>query len=273
MRSTPQEARRCLEASEAFTRDVGVGRGARRRDLPQERLDEVLRAHDEALAAGDERVAKRARKSDVTRHGDIVVKESVPLGALGHLKDRLAPRRHEAGYRNAYRLGLEGAATARPVAWIRRGGRVFTLYEDLSALPRLDHVARALYGASDRAEQILLREAVAAWLGGLHAGGIYHGDLKGSNVLVRRMPSGYELPLIDTDRMRFAACPVDDRRREKNLAQLAASIPVSITHAERLRWYRAYAAVASTSRTEQQVAAAVAVLLAAKTLVVDEPIE
>ena len=273
MRSSDEGARRCLEENRTFTRDVGAGEGARRRDLPLARLEALLALHDEALAAGDARVAKRARKADVTRHGDAVVKESVPLGWLGRVKDRLAPRRHDAGYRNAYRLMLEGVATAKPLAWLRRAGRVFTLYEDLSSLERLDHRVRALYAEGPRDEQTRLRDAVADWLGRLHAHGIYHGDLKGPNVLVRRTAEGFELPVIDTDRMRFTPRPVDDRRREKNLAQLAASIPVSVTRTERLRWYRRYVAAAPTRRTERQVAAEVARQVALKIRVVHDPIE
>lgn len=273
MRSSAQDARRCLEENEEFTLDVGEGEGVRRRDLSLQRLEAALRAHDDALSTADPRVAKRARKSDVTCHGDVVVKESIPFGRIGRVKDRLAPRRHDAGYRYAYRLGLEGVATARPFAWIRRAGRVFTLYADLSDLPRLDHVVRTLYGVPDREEQGRLRDTVADWLGGLHAGGVYHGDLKGSNVLVRRLETGFELPLIDTDRVRFLSQPVDDRRREKNLAQLAASMPISVTPSERLRWYRRYVRIATTQRKERAVVRKVAAAVATKTRVVDEPIE
>jgi len=269
----PAGTGRCLEENETFTRDVGAGGGARRRDLPLERLEALLAAHDEALARGDERVAKRARKADVTRHGDAVVKENVPLGWWGRLRDRLAPRRHAAGYSNAWRLETLGVATARPLAWVRRRGRVFAVYEDLSGLERIDLVARALYADGPRAAQARLRDASADWLGGLHARGIYHGDLKGPNVLVRTDGERFEFPLIDTDRVRFFSAPVDARRRVKNLAQLAASIARTVTRAERLRWYRRYAAAAPLPRPERDVARAVAAAVALRIAVVDEPIE
>lgn len=273
MEAAGRAGRACLQENETFTNDVGAGTGARRRDLPLARLEALLAAHDEALARGDERVAKRARKADVTRHGDAVVKESVPFGLLGRLKDRLAPRRHAAGYRNAWRLETLGVATARPLAWLRRRGRVFAVYEDLSRLERIDLLARGLYAGGPRAEQGRLRVASADWLGDLHARGIYHGDLKGANVLVRTDEGRPAFPLIDTDRVRFFSAPVDARRRVKNLAQLAASVPRSVTRPERLRWYRRYARAAPFPWSERAVARAVGAAVARKVAVVDDPIE
>ena len=263
--------KRCFKESTVYTRDVGRGRGARRRDLSLDRLEEVLAAHDRASASGAPGFLKRSRKGVVTRHGDIVVKERRPTSAFDRLRDRLAPSRHAAGYRNSHMLCVLGLGTARPLAWVHRDGRVFTLFEDLSALVRLDHLARDLSAAPARGEQTRLREASAAWLGTLHREGIYHGDFKGVNVLVDLVSMAFFL--IDTDACRFFAGVVDARRRVKNLAQLAASIPVVVTRTERLRWYRAYARALGVSEDVRAVARAVARELGRKIVVIDEPIE
>ena len=268
--------KRSFKNSTVYTRDVGAGRGARRRDLPLARLDAVLAAHDRAARPGSPDLAKANRKGVVTRHGDIVVKERRSESMAGRLRDALLPSRHAAGYRHAHMLDVLGIGTAKPLAFVQRDGRTFTLYEDLSKLPRLDHLARALYADGDRRRQVALREASARWLAALHLGGVYHGDLKGVNVLVEQGPRVVGFRLIDTDRCRFFPYPrpVDARRCVKNLAQLAASIPVSVTRTERLRWYRRYRAGAPESmRDERAVADAVAAALATKILVVDEPIE
>lgn len=265
--------RRALGAGDGHVTDVGVGRGVRRADLPRDRLDRALVEHDEALAAGDERVAKIARKSVVTRHGDLVVKEHVPLGPWGRVRDRLAPYRHVTGWRNARRLLDLGVDTATPLAWLRREGRVFALYEDLTRLDRLDLTAFRLYAEPETASRNRLRDRVADWLGGLHRRGIYHGDLKGSNVLVREDVDPVSLPLIDTDRVAFFPGPVDDRRRVKNLAQLGASMPVMVTQRERLRFIRRYADVFGSGPDLRHMAKEVEAQLARKTLVVDEPLE
>ena len=265
--------KRCFKESTGYTRDVGAGLGGRARDLGQTALEEALAAHDDALARDDERVVKRGRKGSVTRHGEIVVKESHGAGGFGRVRDLLAPRRHRHGYVNAHLLRVLGVGTARPLAFLRRGGRSFTLYEDLSTLPRLDHLARRTFADGPPAERSRLLAASATWLGALHARGIYHGDLKGVNVLVEVTRDGPVFRLIDTDHCRFFDGPVDTRRRLKNLAQLAASIPVCVTRTDRLRWYRRYVQVAPISVTEREAARAVADALARKIVVTDEPIE
>jgi len=275
-RRRASRGKRCFKESTVYTRDVGAGRGARRRDLSLERLEAVLRAHDREAQPGRPGLAKAGRKGVVTRHGDIVVKERRAASAFGRLRDRLAPQRHAAGYRHAHMLGVLGVGTAKPLAFVQRDGRTFTLFEDLSKLPRLDHLARELYAGSDRRRQVALREASALWLGALHAGGVYHGDLKGVNVLVEEGPRVVGFRVIDTDHCRFFPYPkpVDARRCVKNLAQLAASIPVSVTRSERLRWYRLYRHVApAPMKDTRAVASEVAAALAQKIVVLDEPIE
>jgi len=265
--------KRCFRESTVYTLDVGGGWGARRRDLPLARLDAVLAAHAEASTPGRPGFVKRSRRGVVTRHGGIVVKERRSAGLLARLRDRVLPRRHAAGYRNAHVLDVLRVGTARPLAHVRRHGSSWTLYEDLGALPRLDVLARELYTRGARAEQVRLREATALWLGRLHREGIYHGDLKGVNVLVERKGDALGFRLIDTDRCGFFRRPVDGRRRLKNLSQLAASIPTCVSRTERLRWYRQYARAAGAAPSERRAAALVAQQLARKIVVVDEPIE
>ncbi len=264
---------RCLVESSRYTRDVGGWRGARSRALSMERIEACVRAHDQALAAGDARVAKRGRKSLVTSHGDIVVKEIIAADRLARLRNAHWPTRHAAGYRNAHLLGVLGVGSAQPLAFLRRRGRILTLYEDLSAHPRLDHVVRERMARAPHASARALTLQLAAWLADLHARGIYHGDLKAVNVRVEQAAGNVRLRLIDTDRCRFVRGPVEERRRLKNLAQLAASIPVSATRSERLRFFRAYARGCPMGLSEREVASRVAALLAEKILVVHEPIE
>jgi glycosyltransferase involved in cell wall biosynthesis len=265
-----------LKYAKAWERGRRTGRTDRRRALREgvapAFLDAAIRRHDEALRRNDDAVLKRGPRSAVTRHGDVVVKETLPATGLRRWKDRLAPGRHAAGYAGALRLEAAGVATARPLAWVREGPRSWTLYEDLSSLPRLDHHARALYRSGDRPGRRALRDAAAEWLGRLHKDGIYHGDLKAVNVLVRTEPErGF--PLVDTDRVRFFARPVDRRRRVKNLAQLSASIPVCVSLSERLRFLRRYARAGGFDDEERAFAAAIHAEVSKKIVVVDEPIE
>jgi len=214
-RTRRSRAKRCFVESTRYTRDVGAGRGARARSLTRERLEEVLRAHDEALAREDDRVLKRGRKSLVTRHGDVVVKETVAADAFGRLRNRLGPGRHAAGYRSAHLLDVLGVGTARPRAFLVRDGRIYSLFEDLSGLERLDHAARRLFASDPLGAGRRLLEGAARWLGDLHARGIYHGDLKGVNLLLEA-GAEFRVRLIDTDACAFfciAHDPLQCRQR------------------------------------------------------------
>ncbi len=312
-------SRRCVQESTRFTRDLGLGggagngagRGFRLRDLPPARIERALAEHDRALALSCEdarapadghalppapggsarlaRVLKRGPRSRVTRHGDLVVKEAVRPGSKGRLEAILLPRRLSRGYRNAHGLAVRGVGTAAPLAFVRRDGRAFTLYEDLSALPRLDHRVRAALSAREerarewtRRRRLEVLDATAGFAAGLHRAGIWHGDWKGCNWLVEERGRAFSIRLVDTDRVRFLR-RVSWARRMRNLAQLAASIPVCVTRADRLRWFRRYAlasrllprgaTAAERRETERRAARDVAARLARKTVVVDEPIE
>lgn len=265
--------RYALRVGPFFGSAGALGLGVLRRSLAVDEAARALTGHDLALAAHDERVLKDQRKSAVTRHGYVVVKELRVRGGRGWAKRLLAPGRLAAGHVNAHRLEVRGYATARPLGFLRRAGRVFTLYENLSAFPRLDHHVRSLWPGGAREQRDALRDACADLLARLHAQGVYHGDFKAVNLLVGGTPAEPRLVLVDTDRCRFGRRPVSPGRRVRNLAQLAASIPLVVSRSERLRWWRRYAQACGLRDDERGVARAVAALVAEKTRVVDAPIE
>jgi hypothetical protein len=156
---------------------------------------------------------------------------------------------------------------------VRHRGGIYTLYADLSDRPRLDHLARRVFCDENRTARADLLRSSADWLRRLHRLGVYHGDLKGVNVLVSGTRGRFAFHLIDTDRCLFSDGPVGPRRRVKNLSQLAASIPRCVTRTDRLRWYRRYAEGTPLADMEARVARDVAAQLDHKILVVDDPIE
>lgn len=257
-----------------FFGDAGpLGKGWLRRGVEAGDVAEALEAHDAALAAHDARVLKDGRKSAVTRHGRFVVKEARARGAWARFKRLLAPWRLVWGHVHAHGLEVRGLGTALPCAFVKRPGRVFTVYQDLSAYPRLDHLAQRLWNGGARPERDALRDASARWLADLHRMGVYHGDVKGVNVLVGGTPAHPSLHLVDTDRCRFFRRPVDAGRRRRNLAQLAASIPIIVSRTERLRWWRRYAERLRLGDDLAVTARRVGALVAKKLRVVDAPIE
>ncbi|MBL9089206.1 MAG: hypothetical protein JNM10_18855 [Planctomycetia bacterium] len=268
--------RRCIEESQTFTSDVGPFTGWRRRDTGVEALVAALAAHDRALAVGGPQVLKDGRKSRVTRAGGLVVKEALLSTWSRRLTARLAPDRLRAGYEHAHALTVRGIGTAAPVAFLRGRGRVVTFYEDLGALPRLDHRVRDALrtGAWSPRRKREVLDACADFTARLHRLGVWHGDLKACNWLVEEHGLRVAFRLVDTDRIEFRG-EVDRARRMRNLAQLAASIPRVVTRTDRLRWWRRYARGTPFEGREARRAAArdVAALMAEKTVVVDEPIE
>jgi hypothetical protein len=266
--------RYALEDGPHFVRERTLGRGVLRRHVDAAAVANALVEHDRALAARDAHVLKDGRKSAVTRHLGFVVKEARATGTWARVKRWLAPGRLAAGHVNAHRLEVRGVDTARSCAFLRRpDGRVFTVYEDLGRFPRLDHRAAALWRGGSREHQVALRDASARWLADLHRTGVYHGDVKGVNLLVGGTPDAPRVFVVDTDRCRFLGRPVSPRRRRKNLAQLAASIERVVTRTERLRWWQTYAARAGFGDDLRVTAPRVAALVARKLVVVDAPIE
>jgi hypothetical protein len=118
--------------------------------------------------------------------------------------------------------------------------------EDLGDGTRADLVALSRYagdlGKPARQEKAALVRAAADLVRRLHETGVYHGDLKAVNLFLRGAPTERppRIALADYDRVEFDR-PVGVRRRVKNLAQLSASVPVCVTLADRLRFFRDYA--------------------------------
>ena len=74
----------------------------------------------------------------------------------------------------------------------------------------------------------------------LHDSGIYHGDLKESNVMIRELPGTWDFFYIDLDRVYFNK-KITLKKKIKNLSQLNTLLHNCITFTDRLRFYRTYA--------------------------------
>ncbi len=269
-------SRRCVEEGLEFTRDVGAGTGWRRLDLPIEALDRALGHHDRALGARTREVLKDGEKHRVTHDGTIVVKEALAPTLRRRLELAL-PRRARAGYENAHRLRVRGVGAAKPLAYVHRAGRRFTLYEDLSRLPRLDRRVREATLAREwsRAVRTERFDAFADAVSRLHRRGIWCGDLKAPNWLVEERGRRTLFHLVDTDRVRFPG-RLSRARRLRNLAQLHATVPrVAVSRTERLRWFRRYVAGTDLGdpALERGLLAGLSRWVARHRCVVDEPFD
>ena len=269
-------SRRAVEESGTFTREMGGDVGRRRRDLSLASLEAALAAHDRAIAGRGASLLKAGPKSVVTRTPVAVVKERRSPTLARRIEDACLPRRARRGYENAHGLLVRGIATAAPLAFVRRKGRTFTLYRDLSPYPRLDHRVRDALRRGDWSRRRLgeIATALADVAARLHRRGIWHGDWKACNFLIEEHGREVVFHLIDTDRVRFRGA-LSIGRRLRNLAQLAASLPRVVSRTDRLRWFRRYAkgTPLEAPAAERAALRGVARLVAAKIVVVDEPIE
>jgi tRNA A-37 threonylcarbamoyl transferase component Bud32 len=254
----------------------------------------ALEAHRRAAAdPGSKDVLKRGGRSTVTRvevpgpagPARLVVKETKVRGAMDLLKNFLRPPRAAQGWIGGNGLWHRHVDVAEPRALAVRGSwplrrESFLVMEDVAASgERFDLRSLRLWGKGplDRAAARAKREEVVRLgrlVGDLHARGVYHGDLKAVNVFVRRKHGRDSFCLVDYDRVRFVGVAVPERRRVKNLAQLAASLGTYFTRTDRLRFFRAYAnCLPGAWEDRAATARAVAAACARKIVVRRDPIE
>jgi hypothetical protein len=149
----------------------------------------------------------------------------------------------------AERLAAHGIAVPEVCAAVdvRRGGLVtksFFLTHEVSGAITLDRYWTGLAGGTDARARRAARKALARSVGGLfarlHAGGIYHNDLKDVNILAGGAPHAPTLTLLDLERVRFGGDPLGRRRRVKNLVQLDRTLGTRASRTDRLRMLAAY---------------------------------
>ena len=253
----------------------------------------ALEAHALAAAAAGPALLKRGGRSTVTRvsvegpagPASLVVKETRGRGAADLLKNALVRPRAVRSWLCGNGLWQRNVDVAEPMALVVRGSwplqsESFLVMEDVAASgERLDLRSLRLWGdgVPDRAsgrEKRLLASRFGSFVGGLHARGVYHGDFKAVNVFLRPKHGRPSFCLVDYDRVVFGSAAVGLRRRAKNLAQLSASLGAYFTRADRMRFFRAYAArVEGAWEERRETSRLVDEACARKIVVRREPIE
>jgi hypothetical protein len=159
-----------------------------------------------------------------------------------------AARRSLSG---AATLLREGYATARPIAAVehrRRGVLIKSFYvsEEIAGAKTIADYwredLRCLKGVEGRLKRRVVLRTLARLFKSLHQRGIYHNDLKASNVLaLDREPASKEIfNLIDLQGVKKCFY-VSQRRRIRNLAQINRTLGSHLTQTEKLCFMKAYA--------------------------------
>jgi tRNA A-37 threonylcarbamoyl transferase component Bud32 len=220
--------RRCLTESSGFTAFEHRGvRGFRARDADP---DALRRALDASAAA-----TRRGSGAELWRAGTWIVKR--------HPSARAA----RSAWRNGHGLEVRGIATGRARAWV---GELLVM-ED--AGPDLDAWLASGFESAPDAVRCELADALGGLLAALHRRGVYHADLKATNVAWR---PGVTPRLLDYGSVRFAR-RVSRQHRIKNLAQLNAAVPDLVGAELRERALDAYLAGAESRDARAELRTAV----------------
>ncbi len=209
-----------------------------------ERLAEALERHARCLAGGLGRVLKRGPRTQLTAvtladGRELCVKEYRPRPLSRRLEDLVRPAPPLREWRAAEALAQRGVPAPGVHALVLPAplgaGSAYLVMDWLAGAVGVNRYA--LRASDARRRQLI--DAAAAFLAALHARGVAHADLKGSNLLVRERGEGFELFLVDLAAVRCRGS-LSEAERIEALAQLSASTPLAVTRSERLRFLAHY---------------------------------
>jgi serine/threonine protein kinase len=199
-----------------------------------------IQAHEGILAEGRGSIRKNSPESavtlvDVPGWPRVCVKELRWRGWAHALKGILRPPHGLRTYRNGWKLIEAGVSAAAPLALVRRSCfRVvqseWIIMEVIPQALELDrYVLRQASRPWPRDERRAFALAFGRFIGGLHARGIVHSDLKTCNILVSPGPksgpsSSYHFP---SEREGFLPHPVPFSSRERQMGNEGSPVEMA----------------------------------------------
>jgi GT2 family glycosyltransferase/serine/threonine protein kinase len=250
--------RRCLKKSTLFDREVKEGyTWYWRKGFPIEYLERIIHA----IRSGNllnSYVLKSSKEKTIVlwplnmdgTFNRICVKIYKYRGIIYSLKYLFRRSKAMRYWVSSHGLRVRGVLTPDVIALVelRKMGRLiesFLFMEDLSSWKGIDNYIRDSFSMNDKRLEINKKrafiKAFANKINYLHTMGIYHKDLKASNILVREgLTEEFLFSLIDLDDVEFQKGPVEKSKRIYNLAQINASIPSQMSSTDRLRFLLYY---------------------------------
>lgn len=122
----------------------------------------------------------------------------------------------------------------------------FLITELITPSLRVTEYMKALADTGQSAQEVTRKRNFLAALGGLigrmHHAGIFHGDLRSGNILMKDSDNTPVFYFIDNERNRYFSRGIPSRLREKNLVQINMIVTPQLTFSDRLRFFEAYIA-------------------------------
>lgn len=219
-------------------------------------LNALISQHMHSWKERTDMIVKSSAKTGITRIP--VAHESIKSVCIKEYRYPSIPKRcfysfwHSPARRAwvaAHGLIAANFLTPKPIALFEEKGagilkRSFLIMEDISAcLPCNRYVDEMFRNSFDEIASAKKRRFLACFAASfrqLHNSGIYHGDLKANNIMIRESPDRWDFFYLDLDRVRFHN-KLTLKKKIKGLSQLNASLPHCITYTDRLRFYQTYA--------------------------------
>jgi tRNA A-37 threonylcarbamoyl transferase component Bud32 len=271
-RRLKSRARRCLVNSSEFTVSRRPGEVVyARREIAPGTIDGII----ERFSSGDCRIVKVDRKATialVANEGrEVCVKAYLRLGFFGRIKALFGMSRGHNSWRGAGGLVLRGFETPLPLFLVIKRRffiprTVYLVTESIAPRVEMDRfILRRLKDASpDRADRFAAR--FGSVIGNLHRAGIYHRDLKTTNIVVGVIGGDdVSFAFIDLDYVGFSRS-VPPKRKAKNLAQIYLSTPGLVAAGTRKVFFESYVDASGAAGDRQTIVRLVGDLVRGKDL-------
>lgn len=254
-RRLKSRGKRCMKNSTAFEvcadfRQQYCGR----RDFGRHACRKALQEHHGAVSRKQGQILKQSKNSVITFHEktiglpvDACVKQYQYRGIRYVLKSLFAKTRARKSWIAGNAFLVRGISTPLPLVLQEQkfGPFViesFLITEWLAGARELNDYVTLLDRKSASAEvKDAFIKALAGIVRNLHEKGVYHADLKSTNILVQELPDEtWRFSFIDLDRVAFRDS-LSFQERANNLAQINASISRRAGAKERLKFFFFYA--------------------------------
>ncbi len=183
-------------------------------------------------------------------------KEYLSRSSVESLKSLFSGSRCERARLQGDILRQNGFDTPVCYCWGRTKQRHFMVTEGIDAIGMGEFIYKRWRPPLDKkkigAKRVII-EKLGSTIGRLHKAGIFHGDLRLNNILVRHTYGEVAFHFIDNERnCRYKKIP--KRLIAKNLMQLNLIFPKFVTRQDRLRFYKTYNNVYERFSRAEQIA-------------------